>query len=87
MLMEVKNQLKVSFLTIKYVIFMVLNNASFIIQWIVLYSLRSDIGGYTFKQVLLLWGMASGTYGLLTSFLEKHLVYLILLIMVNLTLS
>ncbi len=86
MLMEVKNQFKVSFLTIKYaliremlnkttfitnVIFMVLNNASFIIQWIVLYSLRSDIGGYTFKQVLLLWGMASGTYGFAHFFFRK----------------
>ncbi len=86
MLTVVKNQCRISFLSIKYalmremlnkttfitnVIFMVLNNASFIIQWIVLYSLRNDIGGYTFRQVLLLWGMASGTYGVAHFFFKK----------------
>ena len=78
MLMVVKNQLKVNFLTIKYAImrellnkvtfftnvfFMILNNASFIIQWIVLFSIREEMGGYSLKQVLLLWGFASITYG------------------------
>ena len=57
MLMEVKNQLKVNLLTIKYavmrellnkvtfftnVIFMILNNATFIIQWLVLFSIREE---------------------------------------------
>jgi len=79
MLMEVKNQIKVILLSIKYNImrqminkvtfvtnvgFMILNNASFIIQWIILFSLKDDIGGYTIKQVVLLWGIAAGTYGL-----------------------
>ncbi len=78
MLMEVKNQLKVSLLSTKYalqremlnkvtfisnVFFMILNNASFIIQWVILYSLKEEVGGYTLKQVLLLWGFASATYG------------------------
>ena len=78
MLMVVKNQIKVSFLSIKYallremlnkttfitnILFMILNNASFIIQWIILYSLKENVGGYTFDQVLLLWGLAAGTYG------------------------
>lgn len=78
MLMAVKNQIKVSLLSVKYalmremlnkgtfltnVIFMILNNACFIVQWIILYSLKDDVGGYTFKQVLLLWGIAAGTYG------------------------
>lgn len=79
MLMEVKNQLKVMFLSVKYnimrqminkvtfitnIVFMVLNNSCFIIQWLVLFSLKDEIGGYTIKQVLLLWGMAAGTFGL-----------------------
>ena len=79
MLMEVKNQLKVFFLSVKYalmremlnkvtfvtnIVFMVLNNASFIIQNVILFSLRDDIGGYEFREVLLLWGMAAGTYGI-----------------------
>lgn len=78
MLMEVKNQFKVSLLSCKYalqremlnkvtfisnIIFMVLNNASFIIQWIILYSIKDNVGGYTLKQVILLWGIAAGTYG------------------------
>lgn len=86
MLMVVKNQLKISWLSIKYaliremlnkttfltnIIFMVLNNASFIVQWIILYSLKDNVGGYTFKQVLLLWGIASGTYGVAHFFFKK----------------
>lgn len=86
MLMVVKNQCRVTFLTIKYalmremlnkvsfftnVILMILNNASFIIQWLVLYSLKENIGGYSFKQVLLLWGISSGTYGISRFFFKK----------------
>lgn len=78
MLTVVKNQIKVSFLSIKYalmremlnkvtfltnIIFMILNNASCIIQWIVLYSLKDNVGGYTFNQIMLLWGIAASTYG------------------------
>lgn len=78
MLMAVKRQIKVSLLTIKYaimremlnkatfisnVIFMILNNGAMIIQWIVLYSIQDNIGGYSFKQILLLWGLAASTYG------------------------
>lgn len=86
MLTAAKNQLKVSLLSIKYaivremlnkttfitnIIFMLLNNASFIIQWVILYSLKDNVGGYTFKQVLLLWGIAAGTYGVAHFFFEK----------------
>lgn len=78
MLTAAKNQIKISLLSVKYaimremlnkttfitnVIFMILNNASFIIQWIILFSLKDNVGGYTLNQVLLLWGMAAGTYG------------------------
>ena len=78
MLQAVKNQLKVTIKTIKYglmremlnktsfvmnIVFMILNNASFIIQWIVIYSLKEDVGGYEFNQVLLLWAIAASTYG------------------------
>ena len=86
MLMEVKNQIKVMILSFKYavmremlnkvtflsnVIFMILNNATFIIQWIVLYSLRENVGGYTFNQVLMLWAIASGTFGFAHFFFKK----------------
>lgn len=86
MLTEVKNQIKISFLSIKYaimkemlnkasffmnVIIMLLNNASFIIQWLILYSLKNNIGGYSFRQILLIWGMAAGSYGLSRFFFKK----------------
>lgn len=86
MLMEVKNQLKVTSLSIKYammrellnkatfisnILFMILNNSCMIVQWIVLFSLKSDMGGYTFKQVLLLWGMAAGVYGVSHFFFKR----------------
>ena len=78
MLQAVKNQLKITLKTIKYglmremlnktsffmnIIFMILNNASFIIQWLVIYTLKEDVGGYTFNQILLLWAIAASTYG------------------------
>lgn len=90
MLMAVKNQFKITLLSIKYaimremlnkttfitnVVFMILNNSSFLIQWIVLFSLKKSIGGYTLKQVLLLWGIAASVYGV-AHFLFKKAFYL-----------
>lgn len=78
MLMAVKNQLYVTLMSIKYnvmreminkvtflsnIIFMVLNNAAFIIEWVVIFGIKESLGGYTLNQVLLLWGIAAGTYG------------------------
>lgn len=86
MLTVVKNQIKVAILSTKYaiqremlnkftfisnIIFMILNNACFIVQWIILYSLKSNVGGYSFKQILLLWGIAASSYGI-SRFLFKE---------------
>ena len=86
MLMEVKNQIKVMLLSVKYnimrqmtnkvtfitnVVFMILNNASFIVQWIILFSLRENIGGYTLKEVVLLWGLAASVFGIAHIFFHK----------------
>lgn len=86
MLMEAKKQLRVTILTIKYaimremlnkttfftnIIFMILNNASFIIQWLVIYSLKDNIGGYQLKDIILLWGFAASTYGVARFFFKK----------------
>lgn len=83
MLTVVKNQAKCTFLALKYglmkemlnrasfisnIVFMILNNASMLIQWMVLYSLKDNIGGYTFKEVMLLWGLAASTYGVSRAF-------------------
>ncbi len=79
MLMEVKKELKLIFLSMKYnlaremtnkvtfltnIIFMILNNACFLVEWIIFYSLKDNIGGYVLKDVILLWGLASGTYAI-----------------------
>ena len=79
MLTAVKNQFKISYLSVKYalmkemlnkatflsnIIFMIFNNAIFIVQWIIFFSLKENLGGYQFKQILLLWGFAASTYGL-----------------------
>ena len=86
MLTEVKNQTRVTMMSVKYglikemlnkttfitnILFMILNNASFIIQWLVLYSLKDNVGGYSFKEVLLLWGIASSTFGVSRFFFKK----------------
>ena len=79
MLTEVKNQIKVIMLSVKYnimrqmvnkvtfitnIVFMILNNAGFIIQWVILFSLKENIGGYNLNEVILLWGLAASVYGL-----------------------
>ncbi len=79
MLQGVKNQLKVTMKTVKYglmreminktsfimnVLFMILNNASFIIMWVVIYSIKEDVGGYDFNQILMLWAIAASIYGI-----------------------
>ena len=60
---------KASFLS--NVIFMILNNLSMIIQWIVLFNLKSNIAGFEFKDILLMWGMAASTYGFSHFLFEK----------------
>jgi ABC-2 type transport system permease protein len=79
MLMGAKNQTKLILLSVKYnimramtnrvtfltnVIFMILNNATFIIQWVILFQLKENIGGYHMKEVLILWGLAASTFGI-----------------------
>lgn len=86
MLTAAKNQCKVILLSLKYNImrqmtnrvtfmmnigFMVLNNATFIIQWLLLFTLKKNIGGYALKDVMLLWGLAAGTYGIAHIFFQN----------------
>lgn len=86
MLTAVKNQLNVTLQSIKYalqremlnkftffsnIVFMILNNACFIIQWVILYSIKDNVGGYSFKQVILLWGLAAGGYGVSHFFFKE----------------
>ncbi len=86
MLSTIKKEFKIAGLSIKYAImremlnkvtffsnvfFMILNNATFIFEWLVLFSIRNEIGGYGFKEVMLLWGFAAGTYGICHVFFAR----------------
>ena len=53
---------KVTFLT--NVGFMVLNNATFLVQWMILLRMRGDVGGYTMREIMLLWGFMAASFGL-----------------------
>ena len=79
MLMEVKNNLKFLFLSMKYnvlremlnktsflmnVLLMMLNNVSLIIQWVVLFSLKDDFNGYSFEDQMLTISLSALTFGL-----------------------
>lgn len=79
MLTAVKNQLWVCLLSVKYnimremtnrftfvtnIVFMMLNNAAFIVQWVILFKMRGEIGGYTMREIMLLWGLTASSYGL-----------------------
>lgn len=72
------NQLKVIMLSLKYnimrqmtnkvtfltnVIFMILNDATFIVQWVILFGIKEDFGGYQLNNVLVLWALAAATFG------------------------
>ena len=79
MLTAVKNQMRVCLLSVKYnimremvnkvtfltnICFMLLNNATFLVQWIILLRLREDVGGYTMREIMLLWGLTATSFGL-----------------------
>ena len=59
---------------------MILNDAFFIIQWVIVFKLVDDIGGYGFKETMLLWAISSGGFGISHCFFNgawkiKDMVY------------
>lgn len=79
MLTVVKNQMRVCGLSIKYnimremlnkvtfltnILFMILNDGTFIVQWVILLRLKDNVGGYTMREIMLLWGLAASSFGL-----------------------
>ncbi len=62
------------------ILMMILNDAFFIIQWKLIFSLVDNIGGYGFNEVMLLWAICAGGYGVSHAFFGgawniKHMVY------------
>ena len=47
---------------------MILNDLFFIIQWLIIFSLIINIGGYGFDETMLLWGIAAGGFGIAHGF-------------------
>lgn len=45
---------------------MIVNNSFFIIQWLIIFEITPTIGGYGFNEVLFIWGVAAGGFGLST---------------------
>ena len=45
-------------------IMMILNDAFFIIQWVIVFKLVDNIGGYGFEETMLLWAISSGGFGI-----------------------
>ena len=43
---------------------MILNDLFFIIQWYIIFQLVDNIGGYGFKEVMLLWALSAMGYGI-----------------------
>lgn len=66
--MQKEYQYKTSFYT--QILMMMLNNAFFILQWIIVFEVTDSIGGYGFKEVMLLWGLAAGSYGVAHVFFQ-----------------
>ncbi len=52
------------------IVMMILNNLTFIIQWIIVFSITKSIGGYGFREVILLWAISAGAYGVAHLFFE-----------------
>jgi len=71
-------QYKASFFMQKIII--IFNDLFSLIQWVVIFSIVDNIGGYGFREVLLLWSIAAGGYGIAHTFFAgawniKNLVY------------
>lgn len=80
MLLNLKNTIKFIILSIKYnlksaleykksfliqVIFMIINNLFFLVYWIVVFSLNNgNLNGIVFRDVLFLWALPNGAWGM-----------------------
>lgn len=64
--MQKEYQYKTSFFT--KIVMMILNNAFFILQWVIIFQVTDKIGNYGFKEVMLLWSISAGSYGVAHTF-------------------
>ena len=62
------------------IIMMILNDAFFVLQWVIIFNVTDKIGNYGFREVMLLWALSAGSYGVAHAFFEGafnmgHLIY------------
>lgn len=69
--LNIKKELAYKTSFILKIFMMLLNDAFFILQWVIIFSIVDDIAGYKFEDVLLLWGLSAGTYGVAHAFFEN----------------
>lgn len=61
-------QYKTSF--ILQIVMMILNDLFFILQWLIIFSITPSIGGFGFRECMLLWSLSAGSYGFAHLFFE-----------------
>ena len=61
-------QYKSSFYT--KIVMMILNDMFFILQWVIIFNVTEKIGNYGFNEVMLLWAISAGAYGVAHTFFE-----------------
>jgi len=62
------------------IIMMIFNDLFLLIQWVIIFSLVDSFGGYGFREVLVLWAISAGGFGISHTFFAgawniKDLVY------------
>jgi len=50
------------------ILMMILNDAFFIIQWYIIFTLVDNIGGYGFNETMALWAISAGGFGVARAF-------------------
>ncbi|MCK9574907.1 MAG: ABC-2 family transporter protein [Clostridia bacterium] len=64
LILNIKKQAQYKISFILNIIMMIANDAFFIIQWHIIFSIVPSLGGYGFNEVLLIWSLTAGGFGL-----------------------
>lgn len=66
--LNLKKEWKYKSSFIMQIIMMILNDLFFIIQWVIIFQLVDNIGGYGFDETMLLWAISAGGFGFAHTF-------------------
>lgn len=68
--LNVKKEYKYKSSFFMQIFMMILNDAFFIIQWFIIFQLVDNIGGYGFRETVLLWAISAGGFGFAHTFFD-----------------